>query len=91
MTLKERVELLEKKVEMLERGSRKKSSEVADWIVSVLEKRKEITVRRLYELGEKEGYKYQTLQIARRHYLDEVVGVEHRKGKGWMWVLMSTI
>lgn len=91
MRLADRVKALEKKVKLLEKGGRKRSNEVADWIVEQLGDRGEITVRRLYELGDKQGYKYQTLQIARRHYLDEIVGVEHRKGKGWMWVLMSTI
>lgn len=93
--MQKRLNDLEARLEKLEEkgtGGRKQQ-EVADWIMSKFDsKRNEITVRRLFDLGKKEkGYRYQTLQLARRHLLDDKIGIEHRKGKGWMWVKVDDL
>lgn len=91
--MQRQIKKLEARVTELESKPRSsgKMDEVANWILSKFDsKRHEITVRRLFELGKKEkGYRYQTLQLARRHMLDDRIGIEHRPGKGWMWVKMD--
>ena len=91
--LLERIKELEKRVAELEsKGSSRngKMLDVADWILSKFEKKEVYTVRRLFDLALKErGWKYQTLQIARRHMLEDKIGIEHVEGKGWCWVRME--
>lgn len=89
MDLKKKIRELEKRVMVLEsRGTgRGKMQDVADWIMGKFKEKEIWTTRRLFDLALKEcGWKYQTLQIARRHMLDDKIGIEHRKGKGWCWV-----
>lgn len=93
MSLRQRIEKLEKEVEELKKnrgGSR--MQEVADWILKKFEDKDIYTTRRLFELALKErGWKYQTLQIARRHMLEDKIGIEHKKGKGWCWIDMRSL
>lgn len=88
MKLKDRVERLERELLKSRRGSR--MEEVADWIEDQFKKKEIIPTRKLFDKAFKEkGWKYQTLQIARRHMLDDIIGIEHRKGKGWCWVKLD--